>query len=363
MTRTRWAFDYPTEPSADFAEFLRRSAQIHDVKLAATIPRELFEPRVGRGLLGFAVSTSLYAGAIAGLALAPHWLLYPPLWLLAGLGAWGLHSIAHDCGHGAFSRSRQLNVIVGQLALLPLCYPFHAWRHVHNLHHAHTNHLELDTDWRPVPAEVYDRMPAHQRLLYRGLRSWAVWGGTIGYWVRSAFLPGFFPKKSMRREVLRSVLFVLAVMGPVLAALIHLTGFAGFLTYFGVPWLVAFGWFSVATLMQHTAPDIPFLPAKHWTPNAGRLLATTDYRFPRWLQFLTHNNSLHTAHHVAPVIPFYNLPTARAALDAAFPGVVRERRPRPGELWTILRSCRFYDTRSGFYLDAVRQPAEPGRSP
>lgn len=359
MSRRRWAFDYPTEPGPDFAEFLRRSEQIQDVRLAGLVPRELFEPRVWRGLLGFAVSAALYAGAVAGLVFAPHWLFHPPLWLVAGLGAWGLHSIAHDCGHGAFSRSRRLNVIVGQLALLPLCYPFHAWRHVHNLHHAHTNHLELDTDWRPVPADVYDRMPPLRRLLYRGLRSWAVWGGTIGYWARSAFRPGYFPKRSMRREVAGSVLVVLAVMGPALAALIHFTGFAGFLTYFGVPWLVAFGWFSIATLMQHTAPDIPFLTAKHWTPNAGRLLATTDYRYPVWLQFLTHNNSLHTAHHVAPIVPFYNLPAARSALDAAFPGVVRERRPRLGELWTILRRCRFYDTRSGFYLDAVRRP---GRS-
>jgi omega-6 fatty acid desaturase (delta-12 desaturase) len=159
----------------------------------------------------------------------------------------------------------------------------------------------------------------------------------------------------MRRDVAYSVLFVLGVMGLCLGALIYVTGFAGFLKYFGAPWLVAFCWFSIATLMQHTAPDIPFLPSKHWTPNAGRLLATTDYRFPRWLQFLTHNNSLHTAHHVAPVVPFYNLPKARAALDAALPGMISERRPRFGELWAVLRRCRFYDTRSGFYLDAVRE--------
>ncbi|HKN95472.1 MAG TPA: fatty acid desaturase, partial [Pseudonocardiaceae bacterium] len=354
MAERRRLPDLPTEPGPEFAEFLRKSAQIHDVKLAALIPRELFEPRLARGLLGFAVSATLYAGAVVGVAFVPHWSLYLPLWLVAGLGGWGLHSIAHDCGHGAFSRSRRLNTVIGQIALLPLCYPFHAWRHIHNLHHAHTNHLELDTDWRPIPAETYDRMPRHRRVLYRALRSWAVFGGTVNYWASSAFRPGFFPKRSMRRDVGSSILVVLAVLVPYLTSLTYFTGFAGLLRYFAAPWLVSFAWFSVATFMQHTARDIPFLPARHWTPNAGRLLVTTDYRYPRWLLFLTHNNSLHTAHHVAPIVPFYNLPRARAALDAAYPGMIRERRPGIRALWDVLRHCRYYDPKSGFYLTAAR---------
>lgn len=357
VTETRSARDLPTDPGPEFAEFLRKSAQIHDVRLASLIPRELFEPRLARGLLGFAVSATLYVGAVVGVFLVRYWLLCVPLWLVAGLGAWGLHSIAHDCGHGAFSRSRRLNTVVGQIALLPLCYPFHAWRHIHNLHHAHTNHLELDTDWRPVPAEVYDRMPLHRRVLYRSLRSWAVWGGTVSYWAGSAFRPGFFPKRSMRRDVVSSIFAVLTVMVPYLALLTYFTGFSGFLRCFAAPWVMAFAWFSVATLMQHTARDIPFLPSRHWTPNAARLLMTTDYRYPRWLLFLTHNNSLHTAHHVAPIVPFYNLPRARAALDAAYPGMIRERKPGFGELWDIVRQCRFYDPKSGFYMDAARRPA------
>jgi acyl-lipid omega-6 desaturase (Delta-12 desaturase) len=348
------AFDYPTGPGPDFEAFLEKSARLEGVKLAASIPRELFEPRLGRGLAGLLLSVSIYAGAIAGVALTPHWALRIPLWILAGFGGWGLHSIAHECGHGAFSRSRRLNFVIGHVVLLPLLYPFHAWRHIHNLHHAHTNHLELDTDWRPLPADVYDRMPWHRRLLYRSVRGWAAWGGTVTYWAGSAFQPGFFPKRSMRRDVWRSVAFVVAVAVPGLGALGYFTGVGGLLAYFGVPWLMSFAWFSLATLMQHTAEDIPFLASKHWTPNAARLLSTTDYRYPRWLLLLTHNNSLHTAHHVAPVIPFYNLPRARAALDAAFPGMIRERRLRWRYLREVLRRCRFYDTESGFYLDAVR---------
>ena len=105
------------------------------------------QPSVARGFAGLAVSLSVYVGAIVAMAVLDRWYLVAPLVVVAGLGGWGLHCIAHECGHGSFSRNRRLNFVIGHLALLHLLYPFHAWRHVHNLHHAHTNSLELDTDW------------------------------------------------------------------------------------------------------------------------------------------------------------------------------------------------------------------------
>lgn len=70
------------------------------------------------------MSLFLYTGAITGAAFSPSWLLDVPLWFVAGLGGWGLHRIAHDCGHGPFSRSRRLNTAAGSFALLPLLYPY-----------------------------------------------------------------------------------------------------------------------------------------------------------------------------------------------------------------------------------------------
>jgi acyl-lipid omega-6 desaturase (Delta-12 desaturase) len=354
------AFSFPTAPGEQFADFLRKSEQIKDERLAAAIPREYFTPRVWRGLLGFAVSGVVYVGAIIGVALCPYWPLDVLLLVLAGLGGWGLHCIGHDCGHGSFSRSRRLNSVIGHLSLLPLIYPYHAWRHVHNLHHAHTNNLELDTDWRPVPAEMYDRMPFWKKALYRATRSWAFWGGTINYWRVSGFRPSFFPKKEMRRDVRRSIWVVLAFCAVYFPALVYFTGFRGLLLYFLLPWLFTHAWFSTTTLMQHSASDVPYLTAEHWTKNAGRLLLTTDYRYPRWLLFLTHNISVHTAHHVAPPIPFYSLPKAQEALKQAYPGMVRERVVNLRYLWCIIRRLRFYDTESGFYADVARLPVTPG---
>ena len=78
---------------------LERARSLADRKLSEAIPRDCFVQRPWRGLLGFLLSYGLWGGAIYGLSIAPHALLYLPLWIVAGLGGWGLHCIAHDCGH------------------------------------------------------------------------------------------------------------------------------------------------------------------------------------------------------------------------------------------------------------------------
>jgi acyl-lipid omega-6 desaturase (Delta-12 desaturase) len=339
----------PIDPDPRFIEFIEKSNAIAGEKLAAAIPREYMQPSVARGFAGFAVSAALYIGAIVGMAVLDRWYLVAPIVVLGGLGGWGLHCIGHDCGHGSFSRNRRLNFVIGHLTLVHLLYPFHAWRHVHNLHHAHTNSLELDTDWAPIPEAVYHRMALRDRLIYISVRTWAVWGGTIHHWLQSGLRPSYFPKREMRRDARRSMVFVAVVGGAYLATLTYFTGWQGLLLYFVAPWFATHVWFSITTLMHHSAEDIPYLTSEHWTRNASKLLVTTDFVYPRWLLFLTHNISLHTAHHVSPAVPFYHLGKAQAALLAAYPEMMRVEKASVRKLWNILRNCRFYDPVSGLY--------------
>jgi len=348
---------YPSAPGPEFEAFLDKSKSLEGVRLAEAIPKSYFEPRVWRGLAGFFISYALYIGAIVGIFYAPHWGFYVPLYIVAGLGGWGLHCIAHDCGHNSFSRNKTLNIIVGHLSLLPLLYPFYSWKHVHNLHHFHTNNLELDTDWRPIPKDMYKRMSFRERFVYMGTRTWMFWAGTINYWIVSGFKPGFFPKREMRADVRRSIVFVTVTAIIYFAALIYFTGVTGFFLLFFLPWIAIHVWFSTTTLMHHTSTDIPFLTSEHWTPNASRILVTTDYWYPKWLVFLTHNISIHTAHHIAPVVPFYNLQKAQVALKQAYPGLIREKNFSFGDLWHVLKTCHFYDLGSGYYTDSAEQRA------
>jgi len=353
----------PLRPGPDYAAFIDRSNAIKGARLADAIPKDLLTPNVWRGLLGFLISYALYATPLVALASSPHWLLYLPLWIVSGLGGWGLHCIAHDCGHGSFSRSKVLNMVVGHLALLPLVYPFLAWKHVHNLHHTHTNSLEMDTDWRPMSKAVYRRLPLWDRIVYSATRSWAFWAGTINYWVVSGIRPGFFPKREMRVQAWLSLILVLAVAATYAGALWWVAGWTGVVVCFVAPWVAIHAWFSATTLMHHTTQELPFLPSNDWNMNASRLLSTTDYVYPRWLLFLTHNISIHTAHHVLPIVPFYNLPQAQQALKRAYPGMVRERQFTFGQLWQILRECHFYDETTGYYASRLASEVPVGSAP
>ena len=201
-----------------------------------------------------------------------------PWSLIAGLGGWGLHCIGHDCGHGSFSRNRRLNFVIGHLALLPLLYPFHAWRHVHNWHHAHTNSLELDTDWRPIPEAVYRRMPLRHRLLYVEHAHLGGMGRVDQLLDAIGSSPFVFPEEgdAPRRAPVTGVRHRRGRCIP--AALTYFTGWQGLLLYFVAPWFAIHAWFSITTLMHHSAEDIPYLPEEYWTRNASKLLVTTDLR-------------------------------------------------------------------------------------
>lgn len=357
------ASDGLTARDARLQRLAEQMAVIEEQSLSAAIPRELHEVRLARGLLGFFVSYALWGSCVWAVSVAPP-AFYLPLWLLAGLGGWGLHCIAHDCGHGSFSRSPRVCSVIGHLALLPLLYPFHSWKHVHNLHHANTNNLEQDTDWRPVDEAIFQRMPLKDKLVYAGTRSVFFWLGTVHYWIVSAFRPNFFPQAKARSEVRRSILFIGLASAVLLPALAFATGPWGLVKYFLGPWLGIHAWFSMTTLMHHTTEDLPFLRRNEWSLVGSKLLLTTDYRYPRWLHFLTHNISIHAAHHVSPRVPFYHLIEAQQALKKAFPGMLRERPFTFRELFRTVGHCHLYDPETGFYRSffGKKSPAGPARA-
>jgi omega-6 fatty acid desaturase (delta-12 desaturase) len=335
--------------SAELEALLERARALETFRAADVIPKECYRTELWRGLLGFFASYTLWALGLSIVAFAPHWSLWIPAWLLSGLGGWGLHCIAHDCGHGSFSPWRPFNSAIGHVALLPMLYPFHGWRHVHNLHHAHTNHLEKDTDWRPVQRAVYERMGFKDRTIYWGTRSLFFWLGTAHYQFISGFSTDLFPSARARVEVRRSLAFLILVAGPAIAAVGYFGGGLSILKYVVGPWLAMHAWFSATTLMHHTAEDVPFLTGRQWSKVASNLLLTTDFRYPTVLHFFTHNISIHTPHHVAPKIPFYHLKQAQDALKHALPGVIRERPFTFTGLYRAARWCHLHNPNSGFY--------------
>jgi omega-6 fatty acid desaturase (delta-12 desaturase) len=339
-----------TPTKRDVRAYVARTQGIANADLMRAIPPECFERSVGRTLLG--IATSLVAGALVVTALIfnPYWWLLPPLWFLAGTVAWGIYVIGHDCGHGSFSPYKRLNHFVGHLTLTPLLYPFHSWRILHNRHHANTNSLENDIDWRPLPAAVYRKLPWGSRTVYRAIRTVFWWAGTLHQWATRAFDLKQFPTEEHTRQVRFSILLVVLFSVVFFPLLVYTTGVWGVVKYWLMPWLVAHGWFALTTLTHHTHAEIPYLEKRHWSFVTANLTGTIYCRYPRWLEFLEHDINVHIPHHVAPRIPFYNLRRAHESLRQAWPELVREIPFSWRHVASVLSTCQLYDDKTGYYL-------------
>lgn len=68
--------------------------------------------------------------------------------LMAGL-------VAHECGHGAFSKHRSVNNVMGLLMHSITLNPYHSWRLSHSQHHKATGSMERDTVYKPHTRESW----------------------------------------------------------------------------------------------------------------------------------------------------------------------------------------------------------------
>ena len=337
-------------PPRTVGDYAARTQGISNADLLRAIPPDCFDRDLGRACLG--IATSVVAGAlvVAALVFNPYWWLLPVLWFLAGTVAWGIYVIGHDCGHGSFSANTRLNHFVGHVMLTPFLYPFHSWRILHNRHHANTNSLENDIDWRPLPAVVYRKLPWMQRTVYRLIRTVFWWAGTLHQWATRAFDLKQFPTAEHTRQVQFSIALVVLFAVVFFPLLIYLAGPWGVVKYWLMPWLVAHGWFALTTLTHHTHPDIPYLDKRHWSFVTANLTGTLYCRYPRWLEFLEHDINVHIPHHIAPKIPFYHLRRAHEGLRQTWPTLVREIPFSWAHVVRLLSTCQLYDDKTGYYL-------------
>jgi omega-6 fatty acid desaturase (delta-12 desaturase) len=126
--------------------------EIHDV-----IPAWCFKPSTLRSM-AYVVRDYFYLSALIYLAVTyipslPNsyfrfaaWTAYTTLQGFVFTGIWIL---AHECGHGAFSKSKYLNYTMGLIMHSFLLVPFHSWRLSHSQHHKATGNMQRDTAFVP----------------------------------------------------------------------------------------------------------------------------------------------------------------------------------------------------------------------
>lgn len=131
--------------------------QIHDA-----IPAHCFKPSTLRSMAYvvrdfFYVSTLVYMTSY--IKYVPNIYLRFALWaaytVVQGMVFTGVWILAHECGHGAFSKSRKLNNVMGLIMHSFLLVPFHSWKITHSAHHKATGNIEKDTAFVPHTRESW----------------------------------------------------------------------------------------------------------------------------------------------------------------------------------------------------------------
>ena len=294
---------------------------------------------------------------------ALEWLALAVVWSLYGLVLVGLFVIGHDCGHGAFSRHRVVNSIIGHAVMSPMLNGYHTWKLTHNHHHAYTQLRGQAVDWGAY-LQTREELSARTwrdsfitRLGYAmplGVFLWIGWNTLRrGVMVRGVIGEARYAKE--RRQLLISNAIMMACQIAIVAGLFSLGGWWAFLKYHGIPAYIAgtFGAFIIAA--GHANAQSLVFEKGDWTSARGQLSSTYNMRFPRIIEWMICDINIHIPHHVSIRIPWYNLRAANEALTAAWPDLVQESRFAPRDLaWCLRTPFLEADTERGFYRLTTR---------
>ncbi len=333
----------------------------------AILSPAVFELDTARSLRYAATSTllTLAPGVLAWNFLPLTW-IWAPVWLLyavvAGTLATGAWVIAHECGHGAFSKNKLVQDAVGFSLHSALLVPYFSWQRSHAIHHAKTNHLSQGETHVPFRADMSSgrRALALRKLLGRRgygayniaahlLVGWPIYlltgatpsdggGRTNHFWPWRPFTNKLFPARFTRR--------VLASTGGVLVMVALLTWWAVATSpmlvialYVG-PYLVNNAWLVTYTWLHHTGEDTPHYDSGQWSYVRGAFCSID--RPYGWLLDTVHHHigSTHAAHHLFSRIAHYHAVEATKTIKAAFPELYRfDPTPISQALWRVGTDC------------------------
>ncbi|WP_247879759.1 fatty acid desaturase [Azospirillum sp. TSA6c] len=220
--------------------------------------------------------------------------------------------IQHDCGHGAFFRSRRANDAVGTLCGVMTLTPYANWRRQHAGHHANWNNLDRRNSGYDIYSSCltlseYNALGHRERLLHRLLRHPAV---ALILLPPLVFLVLYrFPfdtPSDWRKERLSvhatNLMIVVVLLG--LAAWLGVS--TVLLVQLPITILAAIAgvWlFSVQHRFEHTL----WVRQRQWNPELVALRGSSYLRLPAILKWFTGNIGFHHIHHLNPRIPNYRL--------------------------------------------------------
>lgn len=362
--------------------------------IRAVIPEDCFELETDKSLgylsvsvVGTALCTAIGVNMLD--VFNPDSLLTLPVWTaysaVTGTVAMGLWVLAHECGHGAFSKNKQLQDAVGYIIHSIMLVPYYSWQRSHAVHHQYTNHMELGETHVPesVAADDDGSLAGRTALINAlgkedGLKAWGAiqgflhlivgWpaylligatggparGMTNHYYADPLTTPDQ-PKKELfpgnwKEKVYKSDIGIAAVLG-IVAAWTACNGVGQMMALYGGPLIVVNAWLVAYTWLQHTDVDVPHFGEDDHNFVRGAL-HTIDRPYDKldpWgaIDFLHHKiGTTHVAHHFDSTIPHYKAQAATDAIKEKFPELyLYDPTPIPEALWRVCKGCTAVEKR------------------
>lgn len=240
-------------------------------------------------------------------SLSISWWLTLPLAMLAGAFLVRVFIIFHDCGHGAFFKSKRANELVGFFTGLLTFTPYYHWRWVHAIHHASAGDLDQrgNGDVWTMTVQEYLDASRWKRFSYRLARNPVVLFVLAPLFLFLVLERFSSPKANPReRRSVYAMNFAILIMA---ATLSWVFGFKAYLLIQLTVMAVAGGAGVWMFYVQHQFEGVYWERGDEWDYTAAALQGSSFYKLPRILQWFSGNIGYHHIHHLSSRIPNYNL--------------------------------------------------------
>jgi acyl-lipid omega-6 desaturase (Delta-12 desaturase) len=340
--------------------------------------RALHSRSTAKGVAIFLLDLVVFATAIGFCVLTDSLWLKAGLSVVAGISTSLLFVVAHDACHQSLTPHRWLNRLIGTLAFLPCLHPFSLWDLGHNrIHHTFTNRRGKDYVWEPLTHAEFAALSGLQKLKYRFFRT-AVghyWYYLSEIWWKKMFFPRRAEIGNYKRDYVidHVVLSAWLVVWP--GAILEATWLAsGKAAQFGelgmsllicciIPFLVFNLLMSSVIYLHHMHPQVAWVTAGDEIDQRRlQMMTSVHVVFPYYTNLVFHRIMEHTAHHLRPGIPLYNLENGQTLLETSFPEIIVHKWS-PRSHFDILARCKLFDLKRRCWVGYDGAPTAPAITP
>lgn len=299
------------EGSTDNASFVKAVAKHCQSYKGADIKRSSIQLIVTLVLFFVTVSLMIYATSFSYLLVAL--LLLPAAGLLTRI-----FIFQHDCGHGAFWKSREANDWTGRFLSLLTVTPYGFWRKAHNIHHALSGDLSRRSigGMETITVNEYQRLSRSKQRAYRIYRNpfilliigtplFIILGQRTPFFQSTAFFEDY--KKLSLLSISKSIMPTNLALVVFYSAIAFFVGWLPLLAVY-LPILIVTAWAGGWLFyIQHQFENTYWEGSDKWSVQEAALMGSSHYALPKVLQWFTGNIGIHHIHHLCAKIPNYKL--------------------------------------------------------